>query len=90
MKQQLLYTVGRFYSPRACYPLHTVEPGAIVVADRTDSKEGYSPHRRCVVWMGVMEDRAILSSVPEFTTLLREIVAEITVPTDLIKPELCG
>ena len=87
MKQHLLDTVGRFYSPPARYPLHTVESGAVVIAERTDSKERHPPHRRCVVWIGIMEDRAILTSVSEFTASLREVVAGITVPTDLMNPE---
>ena len=87
MKQQVLDTVGRFYSRRARYALHTLEPGGIVVAEPTDSNECRPSHRTCVMWMGVLEDRAVLVSAPEFAASVREAVAEAEEPADLMKPE---
>jgi len=87
MKQQVLDTVGRFYSRRARYTLHTLEPGAIVVAEPTGSNDLRPAHRRCVLWMGVLADRAILVSPSEFAASLREAVAKADEPAELMKPE---
>lgn len=87
MKQQVLDTVGRFYSQRACYALHTLEPGAVVVAGPTGSNESRPLHRNCVLWMGVLADRAVLVSSAELAVALREAVAEAEEPAELMEPE---
>lgn len=86
MRPESLDAVGAFYSQRARYPLNAVEPGAILVADRADQQESRPGHRACLLWMGVMEDRAVLVSAPELTASVREVVAKIAAPADLMNP----
>ena len=88
INQGSLDAVGRFYSGRAGYPLHELEPGAFVVVDSTDMNESRSTHHARVVWMWVMEDRAILASRPDHAPLLREVARGVAAPSDLMRPEM--
>jgi GNAT superfamily N-acetyltransferase len=87
MEQQVLDTVGRFYSRRARHPLHALEPGAIVVTEPTGANDPRAPHRSWVLWMVVLADRAVLVASAEYTATLCEAVAAVGEPAELIKPE---
>lgn len=87
MKQQTLDTVGKFYSVRAGYPLHKLEAKSVTVSEAMDSSGSSRPPGNCALWMGVMEDRAVVVSAPEIIRLLQRIVAEAESPADLMAPE---
>ena len=83
MRRETTDSVGRFYSRRARYPLHTLEPGCIGVSEPTDPA---TPTGRWVLWMAVLPDRAVLVSPNEFAPSLREAVKG-RAPDDLMRPD---
>jgi len=87
MKEQTLDIAGRFYSIRAGYPLHKLVANTIMVSGAIDSGASSRPPRNCVLWMGVMEDRAVVVSAPEITDPLQRTVGDAGRPSDLMMPE---
>jgi hypothetical protein len=89
MKTKTLRDVADFYSERAQFPLRTLDSGRMVVAGSNDCYPDASrPRKRNVaLWMGVLEDRAVIVTQPELVPAVQGRLEQIPSPANLMGPE---
>lgn len=79
MKTETFHRVADYYSERTLYPLRSLKPGQIVVSP---SHLRYPdvcapPPRRCILWMAVLPDRAVVSTQYGLVDDVRRIVESV-------------
>jgi len=89
MKNETYTRVADYYSERAHYPLRTLEPGKIVVdgSHLRYADACLPPPRRCMLWLAVLDNSAIISTQYELLDDVRGVLASIPNPADLLREE---
>jgi GNAT superfamily N-acetyltransferase len=85
MRDDSLVAVADFYSGRADFPLRELQPGAVVVAA---SDKRYKEASGCLLWMGVLNDRCLISTQHELLGPVKKVVARVSSPHQLLRTEL--
>jgi len=85
MREESLIRVADFYSGRADYPLRELQPGAVVIAA---SDKRYKEASGCLLWVGALNDRCLISTQHELVGKVKEVVGSLSSPQQLLRSDL--
>ncbi len=85
MRDESLMAAADFYSGRADFPLRELQPGAVVIAA---SDQRHKEASGCLLWMGVLNDRCLISTQHALLGKVKEVAGKVSSPRKLLRSDL--